>query len=446
MEIELRAQLYAPPATVMSFLNEAVQRFPEAISLAPGRPIDEHLGVESGLEALHESVAASAEEAGLTVAAAFDRLGQYGDTAGSIRKLIATHLERDEGIRVGPEAVLVTSGCQEAMAILLTGLVDPSRDTLLISDPTYVGISGLAGMLSVPTHPVPASWNGIEPEAFETAVAEVRRSGRRPRALYVIPDFDNPLGTCLQRQTREEILAIAERHGVLVFEDNPYRMFRYEGPAEPSLKALDGAGVVIYLGSFSKTLFPGLRLGYLVADQPAKGPDGQGGTPLASELARVKSYTTVNTPPLLQALAGALLQRHEGSLAPIVQAKLPAYRERRDRMLAALERAFGSSPDASGVSWNRPRGGFFLTLTLPFPFEHRCLLECAERYGVICCPMSFFAAAPGREHQVRLSFSYAAPDRIDEGIERLARFVRDRTAGTLRSPVTVPPASAASEA
>jgi (S)-3,5-dihydroxyphenylglycine transaminase len=250
--------------------------------------------------------------------------------------------------------------------------------------------------------------------------------GRRPRALYDVPDFNNPLGTRLPLVARRELLAVAREEGMLIWEDNPYGMFSYDGPPLPTLKALDEHGVVIYMGSFSKTLFPGLRLGYLVADQGVVLASGQR-VPLAAELSKIKSLTTVNTSPVVQAIAGGLLLEAGGSLRPIVAEKLPSYRASRDRMLAALEETLGG---LEGVSWNRPEGGFFLTLNLPFELTDDLLMACARDYGAIVCPMRFFALAPGRERQVRLSFSYVSGEQIDLGIARFARFVRDQIAAS----------------
>jgi (S)-3,5-dihydroxyphenylglycine transaminase len=199
-------------------------------------------------------------------------------------------------------------------------------------------------------------------------------------------------------------------------------MFSYDGPPLPTLKALDEHGVVIYMGSFSKTLFPGLRLGYLVTGQQAVLPTGDR-VPLAAELSKVKSLTTINTPPALQAIVGGILLATGGSLKPILAEKLPFYRANRDRMLSELEAALGG---VEGVRWNRPEGGFFLTLTLPFDFTDDDLTACARDHGVIVCPLRFFALSAGRERQVRLSFSYTDEPRITEGIGRLARFVRQR--------------------
>jgi (S)-3,5-dihydroxyphenylglycine transaminase len=235
--------------------------------------------------------------------------------------------------------------------------------------------------------------------------------------------------------TRRALLDLVHREGVLLFEDDPYGMFAYDTSPLPRLKALDERGDVIYIGSFAKTLYPGLRIGYLVVDQEVQGGDRRDGNPaaLALELSKVKSLTTVTTPPLLQAVVGGILLAQGGSLAGLMAEKLPTYRARRDRMLASLEEHFGGDPAlAAAVSWNRPEGGFFLNLTLPFEVTEARVTACARDYGVIVCPMSFFSVLGergGRNREVRLSFSYVTPAEIERGIERLARFVRDGLGG-----------------
>jgi (S)-3,5-dihydroxyphenylglycine transaminase len=267
----------------------------------------------------------------------------------------------------------------------------------LASDPTYIGITGLARLLGLTVVAVTAGDRGLTPEAAAAAIDAVQRSGRRARALYDIPDFNNPLGTCMPLAWRHALLDLAHQRGVLLFEDDPY---------------------------FSKTLFPGLRLGYLVVDQAAALSSDKPST-LATELSKVKSLTTVNTSPLAQAIVGGILLENGGSLAGLVQRKLPFYRAHRDRMLRCLDERLGDVP---GVRWNRPEGGFFLTVDLPFVFDDASLESCARDHGVICCPMSYFALTPGRERQVRLSFSYVTPEQIEDGVARFAPFVRGRIA------------------
>ncbi len=422
MDITLKSWLADPLLDVMNFLNEVVLRYPGAVSFAPGRPAERHFDVEGSLGAAAVWVESRARAAGTTERAVWNDLGQYNKTNGIINDLIARQLAADEGIAASPESILVTTGCQEGMAILLLGLIDPAEDALLVSDPAYIGIPGLARILGLTLIPIPTGERGLDPQAVLRGIEEAQRMGRRPRALYDVPDFNNPLGTRMPVAARHALLGLAREHGMLVWEDNPYGMFSYDGPPLPTLKALDEHGVVIYMGSFSKTLFPGLRLGYLVADQQVVLPSGSR-VPLTAELSKIKSLTTVNSSPVVQAMAGGILLESGGSLRPLVQAKLPFYRANRDRMLSCLEAALGG---AVGVSWNRPEGGFFLTLTLPFEFTDECLTACARDYGVIVCPMRFFALSPGRERQVRLSFSYVTEEQIDEGIDRFARFVRER--------------------
>lgn len=421
----VRDSLLDPSLDAMNFLNEAVGRYPDAVSFAPGRPSEAHFAVPEAVGALDVWVRHEAATRGESPAAVYRRLGQYGATGGLIRDLVAAQLERDEGIRVPPESILVTCGAQEAMAILLAGLFDPRRDVLLTSDPAYIGITGLARILDLPVEPVPTGEEGLEPDRVRAAIERVRRAGRRPRALYDVPDFNNPLGTSLPLETRREVLRLAEEEDLLVLEDNPYGMFAYDGEPAPTLKSLDEARRVVYLGTFSKTLFPGLRLGFLVAEQPVV--DGGRSALLAETLSRVKSLVTVNTSPLVQAMAGGLLLQESCTLRPRVARSLPFYRANRDRLLAALEAAFGGDRPVPGVSWNRPAGGFFLTVRLPFPFGTDELEACARDFGVLCCPLSIFSIAGRGRDQIRLSFSYVTPAEIDEGVRRLAAFVVDRT-------------------
>jgi (S)-3,5-dihydroxyphenylglycine transaminase len=301
-------------------------------------------------------------------------LGQYGRTNGQIHAAVARHLRLDEGIDAPAEAIMVTTGCQEAFLVLLMGLFEPARDVLLVSDPTYIGITGLAALLGIPVRPVPMGPDGLEPDAVERAVARVKIAGKVPKAVYDVPDFNNPLGTSLPLARRRELLEVARRHDLLVFEDNAYGRFAYDGDPLPTLKALDGESggdpVVVYLGTFSKTLYPGLRLGYLVADQRVEGEARGEGPYLAEELSRVKSLTTVNTSPIVQAIAGGVLAEHGGSLEALLAEKRAYYKGNRDAMLAALESSFrGAGPGPDQVRWNRPGGGFFLTVSLPFVFD-----------------------------------------------------------------------------
>jgi (S)-3,5-dihydroxyphenylglycine transaminase len=304
--------------------------------------------------------------------------------------------------------------------VVVAGIFEPGKDVLLTSDPTYVGITGLARVLGISVVPIPAGEDGLEPERVEQMIRECSKWGH-PRALYDIPDFNNPLGTSMPLEHRRQLLDVCARNDVLIIEDNPYGMFVYEGERLPTLKALDKEQVVLYVGSFAKTLFPGLRLGYLVADQQVNAKQV-----LAEELSKIKSLLTVNTSPLLQAFAAAILGRENGTLQGLMERRIKDYRRNRDIMCECLASEFSCLADL--VHWNRPRGGFFLTLQLPFHFGEQELQRCASDYGVIVSPMKFFTMGGRRESQVRLSFSYESEDMIREGIRRLGLFVKDTIA------------------
>jgi (S)-3,5-dihydroxyphenylglycine transaminase len=417
--IVLKGCFSDPALDVMNFLNEAVLNHPDAISFAPGRPLETLFNVRTHVEGIAHYVADVAH--GRSVDTVWRELGQYNRTNGIIGELVAAHLKIDEGIEVGPDAVMITVGAQEAMAVLAAGLFEAGRDILLVSDPTYIGFSGLARLLGIRVEPVASGDAGLEPATVEAAIVDAARRGR-VRALYDIPDFNNPLGTTLPLPQRLELLETCRRHGVLIIEDNPYGMFAYDGDRLPTLKALDRDGTVLYIGSFSKTLFPGLRVGYLVADQAM----ARSGHTLARELSKVKSLLTVNTSPISQAIAAGALLEHGCSLRVIVEPKRARFLRNRNALLAALDRHFEGLEGV--VSWNRPHGGLFLTMTLPFAFGAEEVRRCAADYGVVVCPMQFFCLASDRRRQIRLSFSYVEESRIERGVASLGRFVRDTIA------------------
>lgn len=418
--IEMRDCFLDPLMDVMNFLNEIVFDYPEAISFAPGRPPADLFDVENSLGAIKSFVSFAANNSGCAERQVWEDLGQYNRTNGLIRDLISDHLANDEGIHVSPESIIVTVGAQEAMAIALNGLFDPASDVLLVSDPTYIGITSLARILGIRVIPVPVEDEGVDPEEVERAIERCRAFGR-PRAFYDIPSFNNPMGTSLAPERRWQLLEVCKKHGVLIIEDNPYGMFAYEGAQAPPIKALDigSEKMVLYIGSFAKTLFPGLRLGYLVADQR----EARTGNILARELSKVKSLLTVNSSPLLQGIVAGILLDQGGSLQTVVAPKRERLRRNRDVMLECLSSQFENTP---GVYWNRPQGGYFLVVTLPFSFGKEELKLCASRYGVIVTPMRFFTVGSGHECQVRLSFSCVDEDTMREGMRRFGMFVNDR--------------------
>jgi (S)-3,5-dihydroxyphenylglycine transaminase len=427
---ELHGSLTDPLLDTMNFLNEITSRYPSAISFAPGRPYSgffDTAQVSAHIERYLEHLA----DTGSSPAQVRDAIFQYGPTAGQIRELIAEALREDEGIAVSPESIVVTVGCQEAMFLAVRALMAASEDVLLVSSPCYVGITGAARLLDVTVVPVPERDEGLYCGDLEAVIRAERARGRRPRAFYVVPDHANPSGATMPLRTRHELLDLAARLDILILEDNPYRLVS-PGTQLPTLKALDRERRVVHLGSFSKTAFPGARLGYAVADQLVTDTEGGVGL-LADELSKIKSMVTVNTSALSQAAVAGLLLSAAGGISRHNAEAAAHYGDLMRVTREQLEQCFpASDPVSRWVSWNTPAGGFFMTVRVPFHADNAALIRSAEDFGVIWTPMSYFYPGGGGDDRIRLSTSYLTPAEIADGITRLARFIRTEHATSVR--------------
>ncbi|MFF4341034.1 PLP-dependent aminotransferase family protein [Kitasatospora sp. NPDC001540] len=421
---DLHASLADPLLDAMTFLNEVTERHPDALSFAPGRPHEGFFEPEDVHTHLDTYLTHLAER-GLSRSAVRTALFQYGPTKGIVADLVARTLANDEGIDADPAALVLTVGAQEGMLLVLRALCATPEDVLLVSSPCYVGVTGAARLLDLATVPVPEGTDGgPDPAAVRAAARAVRASGRRPRALYVVPDFANPSGTSMPLRARSGLLEAAAEEGLLVIEDNPYGFFSREEGDRPTLKALDRRHQVVHLGSFAKTCFPGARLGYVLADQRVLAPDGRT-TLLADELAKLKSMTTVNTPALSQAVIGGMLLRHDCRLRAANAPARAHYAANLAVLLRELERHFPAAErDRLGVSWNEPEGGFFAVLEVPFTADEAAMERCARDHGVLWTPMAPFYPAGGGERRLRLSISALSARQIETGVARLADFVR----------------------
>lgn len=413
-----------PQGAVMNFLNEVSGNFPDATSFAAGRPTDAFFDrlcpaaladVLSCYEAYHK------DRGG-----AHHSMLQYGRTAGMIDELVAAQLNQDEAVPASPDRLIVTAGCQEAIVLCMGTLCPEPSDVALVCNPTYIGAIGAANACHVAVVPLTGQKENLALD-MERTVADLRGHGRRARLLYLIPDFDNPTGRVIDRAQRLAILEVCAREHIVVLEDNPYGMFRYEGTAVPAMAALDEAGSVIYLSTYSKTLSPALRVGSMTLPKTLFGDQGEQRR-LFQELVERKSFLTVNTGQITQAMTAGLLLQQGGSLRQWIQPAVDLYHNNRNVMLQELERMFGSMhPD---IGWNRPEGGFFLTLDLPFRFDAEAVAECASEQKVIVMPMSFFALDASQDFSIRLAFSSVTPAQISEGIRRLGQYVAQRLEAT----------------
>jgi (S)-3,5-dihydroxyphenylglycine transaminase len=418
---DLHASLSDPVLDTMNFLNEVTFRYPAAISFAPGRPYDGFFATEqifTYIRGFLEHLAANGNSPGQIR----DALFQYGPTAGQIRELIASSLRADENIDVPAESIVVTVGCQEAMFLVLRTLIRGRGDVLLVSSPCYVGITGAARLLDIELTEVEEREDGFRCADLAAAIRAELARGRRPRAFYVVPDHSNPAGTTMPVPVRRDLLDLAAQYDFLILEDSPYRMVS-PAPHLPTLKSLDRQRRVVHLGSFSKTAFPGARVGFAVADQPVT--DATGRTRLlADELAKIKSMVTVNTSSLSQAAVAGMLIACQGRISELNIAPAAYYARAMRSTLAELDRRFPAGlRSALGIRWNEPDGGFFLTLRVPFAADNAALARSAEDFGVIWTPMSYFYPHGGGDRSIRLSVSYLSDEEITEGIARLAGFI-----------------------
>ncbi|MFC7518453.1 PLP-dependent aminotransferase family protein [Herbaspirillum sp. GCM10030257] len=411
---------------VMNFLNEVAQNYPSAISFASGRPAEQFFNLEAWINRLPLFVEYFATQNGLSLETARNLIGQYGRTNGIMCDLIARQLALDEGVSCKPAQIVVTAGCQEAMNLCVTRLCRHPDDIILSRSPAYIGITGIADLNGIPIAPFVVDDSTPPADALEQAIRNARYEGKRPRLLYLVPDFDNPTGTVLSRDARLQMIEVCARNGIVILEDNPYGMFRYNGKSVPTMFSLDTKACVVYLGTYSKTICPGLRVGFAVVPE-GEMPGGQSGAGMLDALSQAKSFVTVNTSQIGQAIAGAILLSQACSLRDLIAPVIQHYRTNRNAMLDSLAFAFSAHKDM--VSWNQPDGGFFLTLRLPFKFGREEAEICASEYGVLTMPLSFFALGEDGRNQVRLAFSNSEPEQIRTGIERLGRFVTARLHG-----------------
>ena len=365
----------------------AVASRPEVVSLAGGMPYTAALPLDAVAAAVADLVATRGPVA-----------LQYGSGQGDpeLRELICTVMAL-EGIEASPDDVVVTVGSQQALDLVTRIFCDPG-DVVVAEAPSYVGALGTFAAYQAEVVHVAMDDAGLVPEALEETLARV---GSRAKFLYTVPNFHNPAGVSLARERRDVVLEIAARHGVLVLEDNPYGLLGFDGEPEPALRARTADGV-IYLGSFSKTFAPGLRVGWALAPHAVR------------EKLVLASEASLLCPPNFTQFVVADYLRTQPWLDQ-VKVFRELYRERRDTMLDALGQLFPAD-----ASWTRPAGGFYTWVTLPEGLDAKAMLPLAVTARVAYVPgTAFYADEQGAGH-LRLSYCYPEPERIREGVRRLA--------------------------
>ncbi|MFI7615637.1 PLP-dependent aminotransferase family protein [Nonomuraea terrae] len=371
----------------------AVASRPEVVSLAGGMPYVTALPLDMVGELVSDLVTRRGPVA-----------LQYGSGQGDphLREQIC-EVMRLEGINAGANDVVVTVGSQQALDLITRIFIDPG-DVVLAEGPSYVGALGTFSAYQAKVVHIAMDDQGIVPESLAQTIYALETAGAPIKFLYTIPNFHNPAGVTLNIARRQQVLDICQRAGILIIEDNPYGLLGFDGEPMRALRA-DNPDGVVYLGSFSKTLAPGFRVGWALAPHAIRDK-----LVLAMESA-VLSHSSFTQLAVGQYLATQPWREQIKSFREL-------YRERRDALLEALDALM--PPE---VTWTRPAGGFFVWATLPEGLDSKAILPRAVAERVAFVPgTGFFSDGSGARH-MRLSFCYPEPDRIREGVRRLASVI-----------------------
>lgn len=400
-DLERYAGLFASRTQVMrsSAMRDlmALTEREDIISLAGGLPDTSSFPAES-FAAIMSSVAVDSCARSL----------QYGPTEGlAVLKSCIAEVMAEEGTQIDPDDVLVTTGGQQVIDLVCKTLIDPG-DVIVAEGPTYPGAVPTFCSYEADVIQIDGDEDGMRIDELERTLDRLDREGRRPKFVYVVPTFQNPSGTTMSLARRRRLIEVTRARELLVLEDNPYGLLRYEGDALPTLYSLDGGEFVIYLGTFSKILSPGVRLGWSVGPRPVldKMNVGKQAADLCSS-----SLTQLFVAAYF---AGGRWQDYVHSLKEI-------YRRRRDVMLDALAESFGPE-----CHWTHPRGGLFIWATLPDYIDTTDLLARALDQHVAFVPgRAAFLDGRGAS-SMRLNFSGVGEADIREGIRRIGEVVREQ--------------------
>ncbi len=333
---------------------------------------------------------------------------QYGPTEGlAVLKSCIAEVMAEEGTIVDPDDVLVTTGGQQVIDLVCKTLIDPG-DVIIAEAPTYPGAVPTFCSYQAEVIQISLDEDGMRIDELEETLERLDREGRRPKFIYTVPTFQNPAGTTMSLPRRRRLVEVARERELLVLEDNPYGLLRYEGDALPTLHALEGGDFVIYLGTFSKILSPGVRLGWSVGPRP-----------VLEKMNIGKQAADLCSSSLTQYFVAAYFA--SGRWQDYVHSLREIYRRRRDVMLDALAECFG--PESS---WTHPQGGLFIWVTLPDYIDTTDLLARALDQHVAFVPgRAAFLDGRGAS-SMRLNFSGVGEADIREGIRRIGEVVREQ--------------------
>jgi 2-aminoadipate transaminase len=333
---------------------------------------------------------------------------QYSPTLGVMpfREAVADFV-RSKGVKVlSDDRVAVTTGSQEAIYLLAMTLINP-KDAIIVESPTYLAALNVFRYHGAEFVSVPVDENGMKTELLEDKIKEAKSRGLNVKLVYTVATCHNPTGVIMHDDRRKELLEVASKYDLLVIEDDPYSFFVFDDVPFTPLKTLDSEGRVIYLGTFSKILAPGLRLGYMVADRQ-----------ITRMVELAKQMVDLHSSTLSQYIA--LYALKEGVVEKTIQKARVVYREKRDIMIESLEKYM-----PEGSHWFKPRGGLFAFIYLPDGVDTTDMLPMAIERGVAYVPgRNFFSDGSG-VNAMRINFSYLPPDKLREGIRLIAETAKD---------------------
>lgn len=372
----------------------AVASRPDIVSLAGGMPNLSAFPMEMMASVVEKLIMENGQEA-----------LQYGSGQGhpKLREQICDVMAL-EGIRAHPDDVIVTTGSQQALDLISRIFIDPG-DVVLVEAPSYVGALGTFHQYEAKVVHVAMDDNGLIPIALREAITSTRATGRKIKFLYLIPNYQNPGGVLLSAERRSEILEICREESIFVIEDNPYGLLGFDRPSPNAMRAEDSENV-LYLGSFSKTIAPGFRIGWALVPQALK------------EKLVIASESSILCPSNFTQLAISSYlsdQPWRDQIASFAQ----LYKVRRDVMLETLEETF-----PAGATWTKPGGGFYVWVTLPPEIDTKALMPKAIVSKVAYVPGTAFYADGFGSWSLRLSYCFPSPERIRDGVRSLAGVIK----------------------
>lgn len=371
-------------------------RQPDIISFAGGLPAPETFPIED----LEDISCQILREKGAVAL-------QYGPTEGEgiFREQIASWMAREKPT-IKMENILVTSGSQQGLDIIGRVFLDPG-DVAIVELPTYIG--GLQAFTAYRAKLIGVTQDdqGMRTDLLEKTLSKLAKRKKKPKFIYVVPDFQNPSGVTMSLERRKKLLQLAYKYKLPIVEDSPYRDLRFMGEKVPAIYALDTDNQVIVLGTFSKLLCPGLRLGWLMAP-----------TEWMDRMVVAKQAMDLNSPTFTQLIAAEYIKR--GLLVDQVERIRKLYARKREAMLAALRKYM-----PKGVTWTKPEGGLFLWLILPKKMSANDLFPKAIEDKIAYVIGSAFYCNGKGQNTMRLNFSYSSDNQIDEGIKRLAKMIEE---------------------